>query len=779
MLPAVPALDRSSPAPGSSPGIEGLRADCRRVQLELRGALGVEGRASLLRGVLDRAVFVAVARAMGLLDPSAQTWAELVEVFAGLESMGGAVWTGPSASELARLRVGDATSRQLASLGEGRPLCPDTLGQLFEGGLVRRARRDAGVFFTPASLADFVVQETLGRSQRDPGSLRVLDPACGGGAFLLAAHRAVRRATGEAAVANFFGVDKNGEALAVARRALWLEHAKAQGRLEPAPAQLVTNLRQGDSVVDDPQVDPWAFDWSTGRRVGVGAGASTWPARFDLILGNPPFVRHEQLGPFKAHWRERFSTYEGGADLFVYFIERGLELLAPGGRLGFVVSNKWLRGGYAARLRERLARDCTVELLVDHGHAPVFAGADAFPCVLCVRKGPPTPTHAVQVIQGGASAERFAVPQRSLAAAPWSLEPPAVRALVAALRERAVPLADYAGIKPHYGVKTGCNAALLVDGPTRDRLCREDPRSAEILVKYLRGQDVGRWSSRWQGRWMIFTRRGVDIEAYPAIKAHLEHFRARLEPRPRGHAGPWTGRKAGGYAWYELQDAVDYHAAFEAPKIVYQVIQFHPRYALDRGGHYTNDKAFFLPSSDPWLLACLNSPAMWWHNWRSLVHMKDEALNPAGDKMIHAPIPQPTEAQRERVARAVEAVVAARRANDEANAAIVDELRCEWGVERAGKKLGQLVQLAELDGDSFVREVERRRAKGSPRLSDAARVELRAVFDAEAPKLRERRASIAGLERRIAATVHAAWALNPDELARMRATAPPRMPTNW
>jgi hypothetical protein len=85
-----------------------------------------------------------------------------------------------------------------------------------------------------------------------------------------------------------------------------------------------------------------------------------------------------------------------------------------------------------------------------------------------------------------------------------------------------------------------------------------------------------------------------------------------------------------------------YYEVFEKPKLFYQVIQFHPLYCYDDKGHFGNDKTFFLPSSDLYLLAVLNSPLMWWYNWRFLGHMKDEALNPAAVKMVSLSIARPT-----------------------------------------------------------------------------------------------------------------------------------------
>ena len=100
------------------------------------------------------------------------------------------------------------------------------------------------------------------------------------------------------------------------------------------------------------------------------------------------------------------------------------------------------------------------------------------------------------------------------------------------------------------GVLTGFNEAFLIDTPTRDALVAADPTCAEIIKPYLRGQDIERWYAPWQGLWMIFARRGIEIEKYPSVLAHLQQYREQLEPRPedwQGDSRGWLGRKPGNY----------------------------------------------------------------------------------------------------------------------------------------------------------------------------------------------------------------------------------------
>lgn len=702
-------------------------------------------------------------------------------------------------------------------------------------------RKTEGVFYTPPFVTSYIVRETLGKvfQERWEASIqgrniskkerlatweayrealrtvRVLDPACGSGAFLVAAFDALAQEYERAnrAIAelkggqtglfdptrvvlneNLFGVDLNGESVEITRLSLWLKTAT---RGKPL-THLDRNIRWGNSVVSDASLDPRAYDWKKGRPVraildGVTALdeseakaiESRWREGFDVVLGNPPYVRQELLTRYKDHWRKEFRAFDGTADLFVYFFERAIQQLKPGGRMAFIVSNKWLRSGYAEALREMLASELTIDSMVDFGHAPIFPDADAFPSIIAIRKAPPPAGHAVTVTQfpreelqkvGIAeyvATHREEVAQKRFGRAGWSLESGRVDTLMEKIRRAGTPLAEYASVKPYRGVLTGLNEAFLVDHATKERLCKEDAKSKDVLRKFLRGQDIARWSPEWAGLWMIFARRGIEIDRYPAVKRHLECFRAQLEPRPKDWAKPeWAGRKPGAYKWFEIQDSVDYYPLFDTPKLIYQEIQFHPAYSLDRDGYYLNNKGYLISSAENWLLAVLNSPLMWWFNWRYLVHLKDEALSTTGEKMVSLPIAAPSDPQRKLAETLVPAVVALTRTNNEHVAGVLDSLQMQFDVETPGQRLADFPSL---DEKEFVTEVVKRRGR-KPVMSPTALKQLRALFQSEAPPVQERRAIIRDHEEKIAAAVEAAYGLTKTERALLWETAPPRMP---
>ncbi len=513
---------------------------------------------------------------------------------------------------------------------------------------------------------------------------------------------------------------------------------------------------------------------------------------FDAVIGNPPYVRQELLGDeVKRALKSGYASYSGMADLYVYFYEQGLKLLRPGGRMSYVVTNKWLKAGYAEELRALFADTAWLEFVADFGHARhFFPDADVFPSVLVMRR--PVRAEAAPEETKVCVIPRDLVPRKGLSAAveeatfplpramftreAWVLEPKPVMDLLDKIRRNGVPLAEYAGVKPYRGVTTGFNEAFLIDTAKRNELVRADPTSAEIIKPYLRGQDIERWHAPWNGLYMIFARRGIDIDAYPAIKRHLESFRDRLEPkpadwRPRHDKDEWPGRKEGTYAWYEIQDSVDYWEEFLKPKIIYQELSWWQTFQIDRGETFLPNTAYMISSTDPWLLTSLNSPVMWWWSWRRAVHGKDEALRFIGEFMLTVPIPAPT-GQAFEVEATTTALAEITQQVGTANATIRDWLRHEFGLDKPGNALGQPHAL---DADGFAAAV-RKALPRARKLSAADIARLKQEHrDTIEPTARAANEALA-LERKLSDLVNAAYGLTPEEVKLMWDTAPPRMP---
>ena len=155
---------------------------------------------------------------------------------------------------------------------------------------------------------------------------------------------------------------------------------------------------------------------------------------------------------------------------------------------------------------------------------------------------------------------------------------------------------------------TGLNEAFVIDEATRAELIRQDPKSAEVIKPFLAGRDIKRYETPKAEKYLIFTRRGVNIDDYTAVRMYLEQFKEQLMPKPKDFTGSnWKGRKEGQYAWYEIQDTVAYYEEFEKPKIIVPAIVKSASYAFDTSGTYSNDKTSIIATDDLLILAVLNS----------------------------------------------------------------------------------------------------------------------------------------------------------------------------
>lgn len=514
---------------------------------------------------------------------------------------------------------------------------------------------------------------------------------------------------------------------------------------------------------------------------------------FDAVIGNPPWVRQESLNTIKTVLKERYQTYDGKADLYTFFLEQALHLVRPGGRVGFVLPNKFFKAEYGGPLRQFLDATTWIEKVVDFGHnRDLFPDADVFPCVLVTRRPAPTidpPENAeVAVIPGDRVQQdrlaatvaglQFPMPLRSFEKSGWLLEPPAVRALMERMQRDHVRLAEYVGSAPLYGLKTGFNEAFVVDTSTRDELLAQDAASGDLFRPFLRGQDIERWAAQWSGQWMIALKSSgdhpwpwaneMDIEAaetifaatYPNLHRRMARYRAKLQ-----------AREDQGRFWWELRPCA-YYGKFDAPKIVYQEIQFYPAYILDASGLYINNTAFMLGSADPFLLAALNSPLMWWFATRYLPHSKDEVLRPWGFKMERLPIARPNQQQSERAASLTEQLSAIHRSRHEARHALIDWLRVEYGLVDAPATLEAPF---ELSADAFADAIRKALPRKRKLTVSAVAAIKKAHAQTVAPVARRLR-NAARLERDLSAVVNAAYGLTAEEQALTWRTAPPRMP---
>ncbi len=356
-------------------------------------------------------------------------------------------------------------------------------------------------------------------------------------------------------------------------------------------------------------------------------------AVFDIVIGNPPYVRHEDIKELTPVLKNVYQ-YECGssrADLYVFFYERSVKLLKPQGVLSFITSNKWYRAKYGEGLRQFMATHTRLKNIIDFGDEAVFT-AIAYPTIVIATRrekpiNPPPATdqvralnwqqaHPVEQFPAVFQAEAFEVPQAELKKQGWQLEPPLKRQLLGRIRMAGQPLGEYVKGRFYYGIKTGLNEAFVIDGATKDRLIAEAPKSADLIKRYLRGRDVKRWQVEWAGLYLITFPFGFHekLKNYPAILQHLSQYEDDL--RKRGQCtSSRNGKGEGQHHWLELDNnpKESYLAEFEQPKIFVPAIEDGVEYAPDLEGYYGNDKTNIIVTEEwRYVLAVLNSSISWW-----------------------------------------------------------------------------------------------------------------------------------------------------------------------
>ncbi|HQR74165.1 MAG TPA: TaqI-like C-terminal specificity domain-containing protein [Sulfurovum sp.] len=502
-------------------------------------------------------------------------------------------------------------------------------------------RKKDGVFYTPEYITRYIVENTLGKlcaekkteldlhtvpNPANPKkltaqekqildniykyrdyllSLKILDPACGSGAFLNQAleflireHEHVdvyRRAYENEALSlydietnilehNLYGVDINEDAVEIARLSLWLRTAQS--------GRTLTNL--SDKIVCANSLLAMPFEEGS----------------FDVVIGNPPYVALNKIKDVDyAH--AGFEVFEKTGDLLALFIEKGLRLTAKGKHFSFIVSNSWLKTKYGEPLKRFLENNGQTEVLNFVG-TQLFEDATVESCIVNVirHSRPDNESMPISTVHIRNFKTQSASADSIIEAIENSKGDNSEELLMHRIETIGKPLKEW-DISINRGILTGFNEAFIIDTAKRDELVARDAKSAEIIKPILRGRDVQKYATNWAEQWMVTTLPSLNvlIEEYPAVRTYLESFGARLD-----QSGEIGSRKKTTNAWFETQDKTAYWQDFEKPKIVWGEISDKPNFAYEENNLYGNDKIFIMTGEKPkYLLAILNSKLSEWY----------------------------------------------------------------------------------------------------------------------------------------------------------------------
>ena len=399
---------------------------------------------------------------------------------------------------------------------------------------------------------------------------------------------------------------------------------------------------------------------------------------FDIVIGNPPYVRQEKIKDLKPLLKKSYQCFTGVADLYVYFYERSIRLLKPEGIFAFITSNKWYRANYGEKLREWMNRNTRILSIIDFGDADVFT-AIAYPTILIAKRRKAeinkpatgdtvkvlnwTQEHPIEIFPAVFATENFPVPQMELKKEGWQLETPVKRRMLERIRATGKPLGEYVQGRFYRGILTGLNEAFLIDGATRTRLIAEDPKSADIIKPFLRGRDVKRWRVEFADQYLIKIESSenkkhpwsdykpaeaetVFANTYPAIYTHFQSYRQALVDR----------YDQGRFLW-ELRACV-YWQNFEKPKIVYPDIALSPQFAWDSDNRYLANTAYIIPTDKKWLLAALNSSICSWFYAQISPQIQNGYFRFIAQYCEKIPIPSASDAQKILIQAIVTAILA-------------------------------------------------------------------------------------------------------------------------
>lgn len=265
-------------------------------------------------------------------------------------------------------------------------------------------RKEQGIYYTPTYVVDFIVNSTLGEILKDKKidhkNIKVLDPACGSGSFLIKAfdylrtniysevetrqHRIDEQGRysikTEILKNNLYGVDLDEKAVEITKLNLMLKAAEKYRKL---PDEIDLRIKHGNSLIKNEDVAGLnAFKWEERFPEIKDSGG------FDVVIGNPPYIDSEEMKRSQPEIREEckktYNCAKGNWDIFCIFLEMGINLLKEGGYLGMIVPNKLLSADYAEQTRIFLAK-YSVKVIRDYSKVPVF-NASVYPIVIVVRK---------------------------------------------------------------------------------------------------------------------------------------------------------------------------------------------------------------------------------------------------------------------------------------------------------------------------------------------------------------------------------------------------------
>lgn len=548
------------------------------------------------------------------------------------------------------------------SLGEIESVQAEIKGEKIDN--QKTKRKKDGIFYTPKYITKYIVENTVGKLCQEKRAelqiideeyakgrrnrkketvklldkklddyrswlltLTILDPACGSGAFLnqaldflITEHRKVDELraqllggaiifpdiTTDILEKNIYGVDLNEESIEIAKLSLWLRTAQKGRKLNT----LSNNIKCGNSLIADPEIaGEKAFNWHKEFPEIFANGG------FDVVIGNPPYVRAELLIDFKEYLQRNFIVFNPAGDLFSYFYEKSFQLLKlKTGLFGFI-SNTFDKTTAGISIRDYLQNQIQILKYIDFTEVQIFEGATTYP-VIIIAQNQNTIENSFDYLKIPKKSQSSVididfhdaviVEQDSLDKENWSFKNKLAVNLIDKLNKNKTIREVYG--KSYRGILTGLNEAFIIS--------KTFP-VGEHVKPIFEGKELSKWISNesvqqlvlFESKWTKKKYGGEISEElalqklqndYPELLNQISPFENKAKKR----------YDKGDFFW-ELRNCA-YYDLFEKPKIVFPNLQNKNKFAFDETGAYINAPAVILPTNDKFLLAVLNSKLVWY-----------------------------------------------------------------------------------------------------------------------------------------------------------------------
>jgi Eco57I restriction-modification methylase len=460
-------------------------------------------------------------------------------------------------------------------------------------------RKAGGVYYTPVPIVDYIVEETLGpllrgKTPAEVAKIRVVDPACGSGSFLIAAYQYIldwhtdyyatsprlakqnleQGADGQLRVRsqrrkrillnNIFGVDIDPQAVEVSKLSLLLKVIEGQAQMELDVGRILPDLDRnvvcGNSLIGSDFPMPFAldrlemlaynpFDWADAFPAVFKAGG------FDAVIGNPPYLNVDNVwgknDPRLAYIKAAYAdVYMDKTDILIYFLKKAVDICP--GEIGFIVSRSFLEADKAQNLRGWLSQNVKVREILDFRHARVFPKVGINTAIIRLTKSRAVkqarfarfteqqlpPGYLPSTLRDPKSVSAVAVPLSVLGSKSWNFGEADVRSLLAKLDAAGDPVGEILHVGK--GMETGRNVSFRFDvGLARARQLGTEG----LLYPRLRNSDIGRYVLRNSGINLLYVENVKTFRQLPEdVRSHLRSHKAELEKRAaytRGNCDWW------------------------------------------------------------------------------------------------------------------------------------------------------------------------------------------------------------------------------------------------